>query len=370
MEIKGLICDVCKKKFPFKKTTFPHHLHPELDIDGTPINFWSPICDFSDLEKKQSKVFLEYIPNYLNNLKFFGEGNTKLYKNEKLSEKYKCEVLIKDESSNPTGSFKDRGFPFLIADALQQGKKKIAIPSTGNAAISLCYYSRKNKLTPLIFIPETTSNNKKKIISQEAETIFDKDIIQSWNHFFSYCRENKNIYNGFTVTNIPYQQGLKSIMYEIFWQLGNKIPDWIVIPCGSGGNLVSQYQACMDLYSLNLIKKFPKFVSVQIEGGDPLTIGYNKKQYKKAVVIDNIKMSKAEGIVSDTCFNYLKIMNILKQSKGMAVSVSDEEIDLFDNKENKKFEYTSLSVLAALDKLKPFLRQEKKIVLILTAKRK
>lgn len=369
MEIQGLRCDVCKKNFPFTGATFKSHLHTELNIDGIPVNFWSPVCIFSHLEKKMVGLDFKCVPNYLNP-KFFGEGGTNLYKEDKLSNKYGCEILFKDESTNPTGSFKDRGFPLLLADVLYQKKNKVALPSTGNAAISLCFYARKYNVVPLIFSPNTISESKKRIISQNAEIIFDEDIVQSWNHFFAYCRKNKDIYNGFTVTNIPYQQGLKSIMFEIFWQLGRKMPDWVIVPCGSGGNLVSQYEACLNLYSLGLTKKIPRFVSVQIEGGDPLTIGFNKKQYKKAIVINNIKTSKAEGIISDTCFNYFKIMNILRKSRGMAVSVSDKDIDLLDNKKNQKYEYTSLSVLAALNKLKPFLKKKEKVVLILTAKRK
>lgn len=364
MKIRELYCDVCKKSFPFSKTIITNHLHSNLDIDGIPINFWTPFYDYSDSEKEI--LTKKWSSKDLT----FGDGNTNLYKDNYLSNKYKSEIFIKDETTNSTGSFKDRGFPLLLADAINEDKNKIAIPSTGNAAISLCFYARKNNLTPLIFAPKNISQKKKEIITKYADVIFDNDIIESWNHFFSYCKNHQEIYNGFTVTNIPYQQGLKNIMLEIFLQLGNKIPDWIIIPCGSGGNFVSQYQACLDLKQMKFSKKLPKFVSVQIKGADPLTVGFNKKQYKEIVILKNIKKSKAEGIIADTCFNYFKIMDILKKTKGKAISVTDKEIDLLKNKENEKIEYTSLSVFAALEKLKPFIKKGEKVVLILTAKRK
>jgi len=147
--------------------------------------------------------------------------------------------------------------------------------------------------------------------------------------------------------------------------LNNKLPDWIVIPCGSGGNIVSQYQACLDLLDLGVISKLPKFVSVQIEGADPITVGYNTQQMDKVLILDNMAESKAEGIASDTCFNYFKIINILRKTNGLALSVSDSEIDAI--KSYKHLEYTSLSVFAALNKLKSMVSKNETVVLIGTA---
>lgn len=375
MVIEGVYCDICQKMFKYP-SALTKHFHPELELDGVPINFWSLSCRFSDGVKGSFNIdarkigiakFSHYLPNNLKDFTSLGEGNSPLLKCDELSSDLGFNVLLKDESVNPTASFKDRGMPLLLADVITSGKKKVGIPSTGNAAISLATYAKKCGIEPIVFIPRTISKEKDLAIREIAEVIYDEDIVESWNHFFRYCNEHPEIYNGFPTNNLPYQQGIKTITYEVYLQLNNTIPDWIVIPCGSGGNIVSQYQAYMDLLEMDVISKLPRFVCVQAEGADPITVGYESHQLDKIVVLDKMKESKAEGIASDTCFNYFKIMNILRETNGVALSVSDSEIDDVEGYDH--LEYTSLSVFAALNKLKSVVRNNETVVLIGTAGR-
>lgn len=373
MVISHLFCDICKKEFKYPEI-LTKHFHPELEIDGVPINFWSPVCRFDNKtkialtpnpRKKGIAQFCNYLPNNLLNIKSLGEGNTPLVKCNSLSTSLGFNVFLKDESTNPTASFKDRGMPLLLADAKIKGKKRIGVPSTGNAAISLANYARIYEIEPIVFIPKTISKEKDSTIKKIAKIVYDDDIIKSWNHFFRYCNENPDIYNGFPTNSIPYQQGIKTITYELFLQMNGELPDWLVIPCGSGGNFVSQYQACLDLFNLGLISKFPKFVSVQVEGADPITVGFNKKQMDKVVILDKMVESKAEGIASDTCFNYFKIMNILHKTNGIALSINDSDIEAVTGWSH--LEYTSLSVFAVLNKLKSIVKNNDSVVLVGTA---
>ena len=374
MEISVVSCDICGRSFPLS-TGPSNHFHPEYDIDGTPINIWTPVYPLSkqkylsvlDDEKGVWK-FKNYLPDFFDGTFSLNEGNTPLRYLKDVSLKYSVNVLLKDESKNPTGSFKDRGMPLLMADVKRTGKIFVAIPSTGNAAVSLTTYAQHNYIQPIVFIPKTTPKVKIKKLGKNAKIIFDRDIIESWNHFFSYCKQHQEVYNAFLADNIPYQQGLKTLVFEVFLQLGNRVPDWIIIPCGSGGNIVSQYFAFKDLEQMCLIKKLPKFVSVQITGADPITVGFNNKIVDRVVVLEDMAESKAEGIASDTCFNYFKIINILNETKGRAVSVSDEEIDKVRNSDH--LEFSSLSVFAALERLKLYLKKDDQVVLIGTAKEK
>lgn len=362
MRIRSIACDICSGRFSYEYG-LKRHKHSELDIGGVPMNIWSPLYSLPKGDLQVSidagvRKFKRYIPFEIKKEAVDNEGSTPLIK----MKDYMFELYLKDESKNPTGSFKDRGMPLLVSDVINKGKKKVAIPSTGNAAISLVHYAGKLGLGTVLFVPEKS----KAIIPRDnhVECIECKDLIEAYERFFSFCNNNEEVYNGFPVTNIPYSQGLKTISYELYIDLNNKVPDWVVVPCGSGGNIVSQYQGYLDLYEMGLTKKIPRFVSVQIEGADPITQGLKDNRLDKVVVLDNIKESKADAIASDTCFNYLKIMRILRNTGGLAVSVTDEEIAESDD---YGLEFSSNSVFPAFRKISKMVKDGEKVVLIGTA---
>jgi len=371
MKIKNISCDVCGEKFNFEGDLY-RHIHKEMQIGGVPINVWTPNYTLSKenqlmvhKNKKGIFKFQKYLPN-INVQISLNEGNTPLISLKNINDKYKADIFIKDETINPSGSFKDRGTALLVSFAKFLRKKKIAIPSSGNAAISLCLYCKSVGIDPVLFIPKNISLSKRQFLEQFSEVILKQDLVACYEDFFKFCNCNKDIYNGFPPSNIAYLQGLKTLSYEIFLQLG-RAPDWIVIPCGGGGNFLAQYIAFKDLLEMGLINKLPKFVSVQIKGADPITVGFNEKKFNDLVVLDNPVFSEAESIASDTCFNYFKIMNILRKSLGIAVSVTDQEIKKYQEEFNR-FAFSSLSIFAALEKIKKYLKNGETIILVATAK--
>ncbi|MFH0798119.1 MAG: pyridoxal-phosphate dependent enzyme, partial [Candidatus Woesearchaeota archaeon] len=252
----------------------------------------------------------------------------------------------------------------LVSEALSLGYKIVVIPSTGNAAISLGYFGNKAGIETLVFLPENTPPAKTSQITKNSKVIFDSNLVESYEHCFEFCNRHEDVYNGFPANNIPYMQGLKTISYEIFLQLG-EVPDWIVTPVGSGGNIVAQYIGFKDLNDLGLTNKMPRFVAVQVSGADPITVGFQEKQLEKIVVLENLRESKAEAIASDTCLNHFKIMNIIKETGGTAISVTESEIDACLE---RRFEYSSCSIFPAIKKLRH--KQEGKlgkVVLVATA---
>jgi len=372
MKITSIFCDICKRNFSYPEALQAHR-HLDLEIGGVPINFWTPVYHLpkqnnlvTDKDQKGVLKYRDYLP--VDNLTAYSknEGGTPLRQLDNLSKKHKIKLYLKDESANPTGSFKDRGMPLLLASAKTANKKRVAIPSTGNAAVSLAFYARAFGLEAIVFIPETTAYFKKKaIIDAKATIVKDKNLIESYEHFFSFCRKNSDVYNGFPANNIPYLQGLKTMAYEIFLQLGNKVPDWLIVPCGSGGNLVGQYQGFRDLIKMGLADKIPHLVSVQIKGADPITVGFQKKQIDKIEILKSPCDSKAEAIASDTCFNYFKIIKTLMETGGRAISVKDEDIDHVTD--FGWLEYSSLSIFPALEKLSKEIKKESIVVIIGTA---
>ncbi len=368
MKITNISCDICLSVFDYPAGTLSHE-HPELEIGGVPMNIWTPNYRLPQVGKLQPEnSFHEYIPVQIRD-SCRGYGNTPLTRIP--TGTVSGEVYIKDESANPTGSFKDRGMAVMVSDAVWSGKKKIATPSTGNAAISLGYYADKEGLESIVFIPEGTSQEKIKHIEGKSSIMYDPDIIKSYEHFILFCKENPGIYNGFPANNIAYLQGIKSMAYEIFMGLKQQVPDWIVVPVGSGGDMVGLYYGFKDLVDIGLAERIPRFAPVQVAGGDPITQGFNKGIFDRAVILDDISHSKAEAIDSDTSFNYFKLMDILRKTDGMPISVSDQEIESEIESNfagyGDRYEFSSMSVFAALGHLKPHIIPQDKVALIVTA---
>ncbi|MDD2482753.1 MAG: pyridoxal-phosphate dependent enzyme [Candidatus Shapirobacteria bacterium] len=365
MENISLKCDFCQQQFGYPYTQNEHR-HPEYEIGGVPINLLTMRYDLTDIGPiVQGNYDIEYrkmLP-YRDKIISQNEGHTPLLKINLPDST--GNFFIKDESTNPTGSFKDRGISQLVTEIKSLGKKKGAIPSTGNAGISFVSYSNIADIEPIVFLPETTSSEKLKLVKDNATLVFDKDLIKSFEHFFEFCRENPDIYNGFPSTNNTYLQGLKTTAYEIYSQLG-QVPDWVFLPCGSGGNIVGCYQGFLDLLKIGLTDHLPRFVSVQCEGADPITYGHKNKILNHVPILENPTQSKAEAIASDTCFNYFRIQNILQLTHGTAVSVSDKEIENIQGFDN--FEFSSRSVIPAVTKINHLIKSDDIVTLIGTAK--
>lgn len=346
MNIQTLSCDICGYRDRYSIN--PIHEHPELDLGGVPLNIWTPEYFLetvqelkADNTKRGIQRYHAQIPIKLCDNIVSSEGNTPLFN---LGGFY-----LKDESTNPTGSFKDRGMAALMSEAADKGIKKIAIPSTGNAAISLGYYGNRAGIETLVFIPANTPDEKVKKIREYSEMITDSDLIESYEHFFRFCKENKETYNGFPANNIAYLQGLKTTAYELFIQLGDSIPDYVIVPVGSGGNLVGLYYGFKDLMVMGLSDKMPRLVSVQLSGADPITQGVRKNQTEELLVLNCLPQTRAEAISSDTCFNYFKIMEILAETNGRALSVTEDDIN---RSPEYNLEYSSRCVFPALEILR------------------
>lgn len=345
MTIQMLSCDICNYKEPYSIS--PTHQHPELELGGVPVNIWTPIYTLNrnqglvvDDTKKGIDRFQALIPVSLDEAVISTEGDTPLIR---INGAY-----LKDESNNPTGSFKDRGIATLISEAIYHGVKRIAIPSTGNAAISLGYYGNRAGIETIVFIPDNTPEEKVRQIRQNSEIITNSDLIESYEHFFRFCKENTDVHNGFPANNIAYLQGLKTAAYELFMQLGETVPNYVIVPVGSGGNIVGLYYGFRDLVKIGVSDKMPHLVTVQLEGADPITQGFRKNQTDKLLVLDSLPETRAEAIASDTCFNYFKILNILSETDGTAISVTEDEID---NSPEHNLEYSSRSIFPGLEKL-------------------
>lgn len=349
-----IICNICHKEFeyPFEQMK---HRHSEYELDLVPPNFWS-IKDERDLDivLKDGQIIKPDV-RIKSSLK---SGNTPLIR-------YKSNVYLKDESLNPTGSFKDRGMENIMNEIVALGKKKVAVVSCGSGAISIIRYAKEYKIKSVVFVNKDTDEGNMKLISNADELFISEDFIKSYEDFIKYCYSHDDIFCGFLNTNISYMLGLRTMSYEIIRDL-KSVPDVVVIPCGSGMDIVSQNLAFRQMYRQGIISKIPKIAVVEIDGGNPIRKGFEAGDENYLHIINPVESKTI--LSNDTCFNYKKIYDIAKRGEAFFVSVTDDEIDNFIShhlKFSKRYDYSSLSAMAALEKIYD---NNHKYVVILTCK--
>lgn len=351
-----LICEICGKEFSYP-TEQINHRHEEYELDAVPPDFWRVKDYIPKFEIKLSNGEL-VIP------KVAVESRLKAL-NTPLIE-YLPNVYLKDESVNPTGSFKDRGMENLMNEVLMHGKDKIAVVSCGSGAISAIRYAREYGIKSLVFVHKGVSKSSLKLIQNADEIFYSETFVKSYEDFMRYSLEHKDVFWGFLNTNVSYMLGLRTMAYEIIRDM-KSIPDVVIIPCGSGMDIVAQNLAFREMYNAGVIPKIPKIGVVEIEGGNPIKQGYEKGVADYLYIIDEPVYSKTI-LSNDTCFNYKKVYDMVNRNEAFFISVSDAQIDDFILKHREfeaKYDYTSLSAMAALE---AYGNKEDTIVVVLTCK--
>ena len=182
-----------------------------------------------------------------------------------------AQLFIKDESRNPTGSFKARGMALAVSMAKMLGAKALAAPSAGNAAGALAAYGAAARLPVTVAMPEDTpSAFVEECRHYGADTHL---VVGNISDAGKWLQQNGPS-NAFDVSTLkePYRiEGKKTMAYELFEQLEGRLPDAIVYPTGGGTGLVGMWKAFDEMEALGWIGAGrPRLVSVQAEGCAPV----------------------------------------------------------------------------------------------------
>ena len=250
-----------------------------------------------------------------------GEGDTPL---RKLSS-FRGNVWVKDETRNPTGTFKDRGASLAVTALSSLGVKGIVLSSEGNAGCSFALYSRIANLACRLFLPRQ-ANPAKVELSQKlgAKVTPVEGTIADAGRRVEALAKSEGSYNASTFVT-PYRHDGKGTMaLEICEQLGWKVPDYVVYPVGGGVGLVGMWKMFSILEKIGWIKKRPRLVAVQPNGCAPVVKAHNSKK----VDVDEWKNPQtiAFGLRIPKPLAGRWILRCLRESDGMAMSVTDEEI--------------------------------------------
>jgi threonine synthase len=232
------------------------------------------------------------------------------------------EILIWDETRNPTLSFKDRATSLVILKAMQLGVREIAAASTGNAGSSLAGLCVRAGLTAHIFAPKSIPAAKRiQIQAYGAELIL---VDGSYDEAFDLCLEvaqSKHWYNRNTAYNPLTIEGKKSAAYDIFILTKGELPDIIFVPVGDGVIISGLFKGFWELQQLGWIHKLPRLIAVQAEGSNALVrfLQTGHFEFKKG-------STSADSIHADAPRNLFMAAHAVKESNGAAVAVSNEEM--------------------------------------------
>jgi len=253
-----------------------------------------------------------------------GEGGTPLLRAEKFGED--IDLWVKDESLNPTQSFKARGMSVAVSMAKHLGAAKLAVPSAGNAGGALAAYAARAGLEAHIFMPRDTPLAN---IIECRELGADVTLIDG---LITDCgaeiarRKAKEGWFDMSTLKEPYRvEGKKTLGYELAEQFNWELPDSILYPTGGGTGLIGMWKAFEEMQALGWIgTKRPRMFAVQAAGCAPIVRAFEAGD-KSAGEVSNAH-TIASGLRVPKAIGDFLILNILRQSNGGAIAIEDEEM--------------------------------------------
>jgi threonine synthase len=250
-----------------------------------------------------------------------GEGFTPMLPSREFSN-----AFIKDEGLNPTGSFKARGMSAAVTMAKAYGLKKLAAPSAGNAASALAAYSAAAGLEAHIFMPKDVPlANRVECESYGANVTLVDGLISDCARMVAERKEKEGWFDVSTLKEPFRVEGKKTMGYEIAEQLGWKLPQGIIYPTGGGVGLLGMWKAFDEMEALGWIgSERPKMVAVQSSGCAPIVKAWD--EHKPTSEFWKDASTLASGLRVPKAYGDYLILEILKDSKGIALAATDTEI--------------------------------------------
>jgi len=254
-------------------------------------------------------------------------GFTRLLRADNLAREVGLEKLwVKDDSTNPTNSFKDRVVACALSAARELGAKVFACPSTGNLANAVAAAGARAGIKTVVFIPSDLERPK-----QVNSAVYTENLVAvngTYDDVNRLASEIAGEEEGWAFVNVNvrpfYAEGSKTLGYEIAEQLGWRLPDQIVIPVASGSQLTKVDKAFQELIALGLVEDKPyRVFGAQATGCSPVATAYKDGvDAIRPVKPDTIAKSLAIGNPADGVY----VLDICRRSGGAVEDVSDDEV--------------------------------------------
>ena len=251
-------------------------------------------------------------------------GWSPLYEEPRLAEQLGLKRLwVKDDGQNPTASLKDRASAMAVAKAREAGARVIACSSTGNAASSLAGNAAAAGLRTYIFVPSRAPKGKVAQLMTFGATVIS--VQGSYEDTFELSKaaiDRWGWYNRNAAINPYLSEGKKTVALEILEQLDWQVPDYIAISVGDGCTIAGLWKGLKDLYAIGFIDRLPRLISAQAEGCCPLNRAIETGEPWHPMEENTLADSIAVGVPR----NADKALMAIRESNGIVVNVSDEEI--------------------------------------------
>jgi len=256
-----------------------------------------------------------------------GEGMTALVHAERLGKTMGLQRLyVKDEGLNPTGSFKARGMTAAVTRAKRLGAKALAAPTAGNAGGALAAYAAAAGLPSVIVMPaDTPVANVMECQAFGATVVKLNGLISDCGKYVAERKDREGWYDVSTLKE-PYRiEGKKTMGYELWEEFAGKLPNVILYPTGGGVGLIGMCKAFDEMQEMGCIGvERPRMVAVQAEGCAPIVKAWEAHQ-SSAQFFQNAT-TIASGLRVPGPLGDLLILSMLRQTKGTALTVTDEEM--------------------------------------------
>ena len=366
MHVQYLQCIKCKEKYPKTEIRYRCDCGQSLEVVYN-FNKLKKTISWNRLRKRPFRHwrYREFFPlvKAENSISLM-EGGTPLLKSRNFSREFGFENLFfKCESENPTGSFKDRGTTVEISKALEFESNEIVCASTGNMGASVSAYAAAANVKAHIILPSDTPDIKIAQIKSHGAIIHrvNGDYNKAESEAFKLFRER----GWHLMGDYPYRgEGEKSVGFEIADEID---ADYIISPIGNGTLIHGIWKGIKELKNVKLIKKLPKLIGIQAAGCNTVVKAFKKE----SDVIKPVKPRTIAGAIA--CGNPLdglEALQVLKESHGIAETVTDREIlkakDFLAKKEGVFAEPAGAVPLAGLIKLRGQLEKNSRIVLIVS----
>src|SRR5881398_1285341 len=321
-----LECSACGKKYDASK-------EQHLCTCGKPLlaryNLWRAAATLTldSLKSRQRTMwrYTEVLPN--DPPVSLGEGMTPLVHAKRLGASMGLQSLyVKDEGLNPTGSFKARGMTVAVTRAKRLGVKALAAPTAGNAGGALAAYAAAAGLPAVIVMPaDTPAANVMECQAFGAQVVKLNGLISDCGKYVAEHKDREGWYDVSTLKE-PYRiEGKKTMGYELWEQFGGRLPDVILYPTGGGVGLIGMCKAFDEMQEMGWIGvERPRMVAVQAEGCAPIVKAWEAHQ-SSAQFFPNAA-TIASGLRVPWPLGDQLILSMLRQTRGTAVSVTDNEM--------------------------------------------
>ncbi len=278
---------------------------------------------------RKGPFFERYAPFYsyldTNSALSLGEGQTSLIRSNRIKGKIGIkELFFKNETQNPTWTFKDRGTALSLQNAFSLGYRRIGTLSSGNMGASVAAFGSRAGMDTFILLKANTPREK-----IDALAIYGvKAIRVSGNYGDVYNRTSEmgklfDVY--FSISDEPMRvEGYKSLAFETYEQMDCKPPDYVALPVGSGGLCRGVLKGFEELHEVGFIDRVPIFIGVQTQGCSPTVDAYEKgkdriEPFKDPLTLDHVLENPYPPSGN-------QVIRKIRSNGGVLLKVSNEEI--------------------------------------------